>query len=223
MKTIRFVSICVITIVIGFFAIPWVKTAEPKVKPSAKKSAQLLFVQNAESATFGDGKLILHNVNPLTICFSDRPERLAGHMPTADWAPMWGEGTDSFLKDPPNGNLSMLQGRDVTSAVVTLKNPQYADGNLSYDVNILEGTIPATTGACSLFIDIIGCPLTPCSFAGVARRTAWRGGYWGGGYYGPLLYNSSGSVRGPYATGRWSEGSGTVTGWRGNTITWHRD
>jgi hypothetical protein len=224
MKINRPLNLYFVAILIALIAVPHLFTAGTKSKAAAPQTAQLLFVQSAESATFADGKLVLHNVNPLTITFSDRPQRLAGHMPTADWVPFWGEGAkNSFLKDPPNGNLSMLQGRDVSSAVVTLKNPQYADGNLTYDVNILEGTIPATTGACSLFIDIIGCPLTPCSVAGVARRAAWRGGYWGGGYYGPALYNSSGSVNGPDVAGHWGDGSGTLTGWRGNTITWHRD
>jgi hypothetical protein len=32
----------------------------------------------------------------------------------------------------------------------------------------------------SLFIDIIGMPFTPLSFAGVARRTAYRTVVWGG-------------------------------------------
>ena len=32
----------------------------------------------------------------------------------------------------------------------------------------------------SLFIDIIGLPFTPLSFAGVARRTAYRTVVWGG-------------------------------------------
>jgi hypothetical protein len=34
--------------------------------------------------------------------------------------------------------------------------------------------MPASGGPASLFIDIIGMPLTPMSYAGVARRTAYR-------------------------------------------------
>ena len=106
---------------------------------------------------------------------------------------------------------------------MTLRNPQPSGQDLTYDVTILEGTIPPNAEACSLFIDIIGCPLTPMSYAGVAPRTAWRGGYWGGGYYGPALYNTSGSYHGPNVNAEWSNGSGAATGWRGNTITWQRD
>jgi hypothetical protein len=55
--------------------------------------------------------------------------------------------------------------------VVTLTDPRLEDGNLFYNVSILEGAEAATGGACSLFIDIIGRPLIPVSVAGVARRT----------------------------------------------------
>jgi hypothetical protein len=45
---------------------------------------------------------------------------------------------------------------------------------LSYDVKVLEGSMPASGGPASLFIDVIGMPMTPISYAGVARRTAYR-------------------------------------------------
>jgi hypothetical protein len=37
----------------------------------------------------------------------------------------------------------------------------------------LEGKLPPEGGLASLFIDIIGMPLTPLSYAG-ARRRMWR-------------------------------------------------
>ena len=44
-------------------------------------------------------------------------------------------------------------------------------------MKVLEGTLLAKGGACALFIDIIGMPRTPYSFAGAARR-GFRRGYW---------------------------------------------
>jgi hypothetical protein len=41
---------------------------------------------------------------------------------------------------------------------------------LSYDVKILQGEMPAKGADVSVFIDIIGMPLTPVSYAGAARR-----------------------------------------------------
>jgi len=139
----------------------------------APKSADFLFVQNAKSVTYADGKLTLKGVNPATVMFSDRPERLASHMTTAKFVPFWGEGRDSFLKNPPNATLSFLEGEELADAVVTLRDPVLAGDDLSYQVQILEGKIPASAGLASLFIDVIGMPLTPHSYAGAARR-AWR-------------------------------------------------
>ena len=200
--------------------------AKAESNPGKKlENVELLFVQNAKGLSSSDGKLTLRDIEAMTICFSDRPARLAGHVLTKNFVPMWSQGTDSFLKDAPNANLSIFVGNDVTSTIVTLRNPRLSGNDLTYDVTLLEGTLPASAGACSLFIDIIGCPLTPMSFAGAARRGAYYGGaYSGGGNYGPTLYDSSGSAHGFYGgSAQWSNGSGTATGWRGNTITWHRD
>jgi hypothetical protein len=138
--------------------------------------AQFLFVQNAESMRYGDGVLTLTDVNPITVLFSDRPDRLAGHMATEDFVPFWSEGAEggkSFAEEPPNADLALLEGDGLANVVVTLHDPKLADGDLSYRVDVLEGELPASGGPASLFIDIIGRPLTPVSFAG-RRRRMWR-------------------------------------------------
>lgn len=137
------------------------------------EKADFLFVQNARSITHKDGRLTLKGVNPVTVMFSDRPERIAGHMTTARFVPFWSEGNQSFLLDPPNATVSFLEHRDMVDAVVVLQDPKLEGEDLSYQVRVLEGTLPEKGGAASVFIDIIGMPLTPVSYAGVARRT-WR-------------------------------------------------
>lgn len=139
-----------------------------KGKPTGKMD--VLYVQNASSASLEKGKLVLRGVNPRTICFTDRPDRLAGHLPTKDFIPLWSEGKDSFLKDPPNATLSIFSGNKVSDVVVEISNPVLAGGNLTYDAKVLEGESSIRGGACTLFIDIIGCPRTPYSYAGAARR-----------------------------------------------------
>jgi hypothetical protein len=139
------------------------------------KQADFLFVQNAASMSYANGKLTMKGVSPVTVFFSDRPERIAGNMATAVWVPFWNDGKDSFSKDNPNANLSVLEkDKYNVDIVVTLSNPALKGNELSYDVKILEGTMPASGGPASLFIDVIGMPLTPVSYAGVARRTAYR-------------------------------------------------
>jgi hypothetical protein len=142
-------------------------------KAKHQEKAQFLFVQNAEGVAYTDGVLTLKGVSPITTVFSDRPDRIAGHMATDSFVPFWGEGEDSFKSDPPNATLSVLEGGDMENMVLELRNPRLAGRDLSYEVKVLEGQPPASAGPASLFIDIIGRPLTPVSFAG-ARRRMWR-------------------------------------------------
>jgi hypothetical protein len=151
------------------------RAAEPAKKEAAKteeaaKQADFLFVQNAQSIHYADGKLTLKGVSPTTIMFSDRPVRIADHMATARFVPFWSKGKDSFLSDPPNASLSILEGDKVKDVVVVLRDPELKGDELSYNIRVLEGEMPATGGAASLFIDVIGMPLTPMSYAGAARR-----------------------------------------------------
>ena len=153
------------------------RSAFAQAPKEGAKNADYLFVQNASSMSFDKAKstLTLKGVSPHTIFFSDRPERIAGNMPTPEFVPFWSEGTDSFQKSPPNANLSILsKDKSVSDVVVVLRDPVLKGANLSYTVQILEGNMPASGGAVSLFIDIIGMPMTPLSYAGVARRTAFR-------------------------------------------------
>ena len=146
--------------------------------------AQLLFVQNAQGVVISaDGKtLTLKGLSPTTLFFSDRPVRIAGHYRTSEYLEFWKAGPDSFLKDPPNATLSAFhEGKDeLSDVVVTLRNPRIQGKDLSYDITVISGKLPAANaGPVSLFIDIIGLPFTPLSFAGVARRTAYRTVVWG--------------------------------------------
>jgi hypothetical protein len=137
---------------------------------------QLLFVQNAKDVVMKEGRLTLIGVSPTTIFFSDRPNRIAGHMHTEDFVLEWQKGTgkESFHTDPPNGVLSIFAQDYIVDVVVELKNPRMAGGALVYDIDVLEQDEPIPSGPVSLFIDPIGRPLSPGSVAGVRRRTRRR-------------------------------------------------
>jgi hypothetical protein len=149
--------------------------AKPEAVPS-------LFVLNSKGATLENGKLVLSGVSPNAIVFADRPVRSAGHDLTSRIVEDWASGSDNFAKDPPNATVSAFQkdGGGVRDAVVVLKSPKLEGDNLSFEVDVLEGDIKGSDGAAAVFIDIIGRPLTPMSYAGVARRTAYRGAYYSG-------------------------------------------
>jgi hypothetical protein len=139
--------------------------------------ADFLFVQTAKSMSFDPAtkKLTLVGVSSVTLFFSDRPKRTAGNMTTAAFIPFWGRGKDSFLSDPPNADLSLLEGNTLQQVVVVLKDPVLEGDNLTYSISIVDGTMPATGSNVSVFIDVIGMPATPVSYAGAARRTYARG------------------------------------------------
>jgi hypothetical protein len=149
------------------------------VKEPAKQ-ADFLFVQTAKGMTFdkATNKLTLEGVSPITIFFTDRPERIAGHMKTTAFVPFWSTGKDSFLSDPPNADVSILEGDKLRQMVVVLQAPALKSDALTYTVKVLQGDVPAKGADVSVFIDIIGMPLTPLSYAGVARRTMYRRAYW---------------------------------------------
>lgn len=135
-----------------------------------------MFVQTAEGITSHAGKLTLTGVTPSTLYFSDRPQRVVGHMTTADFVDLWDVGENSFESDPPNAVLSFLpSGGDAPQdAVVVIRTPHLADGRLSYSIDVLEGTVPSQSGPVTLFIDPFGRPLSPVSVCGVRRRERRR-------------------------------------------------
>jgi hypothetical protein len=143
------------------------------------KQADFLFVQTAKGMTLdkSTGKLTLDGVSPVTVMFSDRPERIAANMKTAAFVPFWSKGKDSFLSDPPNADISIVESDKLRQFVVVLQDPVLQGDNLTYTVKVVQGDVPATGSDVSVFIDIIGMPLTPLSFAGVARRSYRRAFY----------------------------------------------
>ncbi|MGO4405217.1 hypothetical protein AB4Z10_13265 [Bosea sp. RAF48] len=182
--------------------VPLQKAIGTPVKPELAPS---LFVLSARGATLQGGKLVLSGLSPNSIVFADRPVRSAGHELTAhileEWLP-GNQSPDSFYKDPPNATVSafMRDGSGIRDAVVVLKSPKLEGDQVTFDVDVMEGDLAGGDGAASIFIDLIGRPFTPLSFAGVARRTAFRGAYYRGAaiagagalgaaaYYAPYAY-----------------------------------
>lgn len=135
-----------------------------------------LFVQTAHAAEHLDGRIILRGVTPSTLYFSDRPQRVVGHVGTSEFVGFWDDGEDSFADDPPNAVLAFIgQGETVPAEVVIeISDPLLSGVDLSYAAKVLDGTLPAHAEGCSLFIDPIGRPLSPVSLAGMNRRDRRR-------------------------------------------------
>lgn len=112
-------------------------------------------MQNGVSGSFDGTTLTLNGVGP-TIFFSDRPQRVVGHVHTGEFIRHWDKGSDNFAEDHPNATLSVFGETRVDSAVVELISPDLNRNTLSYKVKVLQGQPPKSFGESSLFIDIFG-------------------------------------------------------------------
>lgn len=171
------------------------QVSKPEVVPS-------LIVFNAEDARLEDGKLVLTGVASNSIVFADRPVRAAGHDLTAHIIDDWGAGPDNFVSDPPNATVSVFskEGDAVADAVVTLISPMLDGTTLTFDVDVLEGSLDGGDGAAAVFIDIIGRPLTPMSFAGAGRRMTRRGAFYRGAAVGAAAVAAAAGYYHPYGS-----------------------
>jgi hypothetical protein len=137
---------------------------------------EAMFVQSAHGMATSDGTITFQGPAHSTLFFADRPQRVVGHMQTRKFVDEWGDGENSFAEDPPNAVVSFLEDGDAVPEEVTveLRDPHLTEDTLTYNIVVLDGTLPARAGPCSLFIDPIGRPLSPVSVAGVRRRDRRR-------------------------------------------------
>jgi hypothetical protein len=143
-------------------------------QPSNQAPVPSLGVINSDGATLANGKLTLKGVSHNVIVFADRPVRAAGHEDLDMFVNRWGDGKDSFKKDPPNATISVLGGEKdgVTDAVVELSNPKLSGQDLTFDVKVLEGDLKGLDGPAALFVDY--WVVTPGGYV-VHGHHAWYG------------------------------------------------
>jgi len=102
--------------------------------------------------------LRLVNVHPQVLFFSDRPQRLVGHLTMDRYLDEWTKVEDSFGENPPNAALSVYEAGESsnTMAVVEITDPVVDGDDIVYAYKLLDGTIPENGGTTALFIDRIG-------------------------------------------------------------------
>ena len=129
------------------------------VKKEEAKQADFLFVQTAKGMTFdkSTNKLTLDGISSTTLFFSDRPERIAGNMKTTAFVPFWSTGKDSFLKDPPNADVSILEGDKLRQIVVVLQAPELKSDNLIY-TGCCRATCRRRARTCRYSSTSLACP-----------------------------------------------------------------
>jgi len=114
---------------------------------------ELMFVQTAAGMTFDGTTLTLTGLPAATVFFSDRPERLVGHLSNERFAALWNFNVEGFKADPPNAALSLLGGKDAEPIIVELSGVKLEGSSIAYQVRVLSGSLPASAGEATLFID----------------------------------------------------------------------
>ena len=101
-------------------------TEQPEIMEVIVQAPEIeaLFVQNSSSMVFHEGKLTLKGLAPTTLFFSDRPDRVTGHITSHEFVQSWDKGDDSFATNPPNAALSIFHADGVSDVVVELDAPR---------------------------------------------------------------------------------------------------
>ncbi|MCK5205774.1 MAG: SHOCT domain-containing protein [Desulfobacterales bacterium] len=135
-----------------------------------------LFVSNAEGMAFDGHILTMKGIDRTITYFCDRPVRFAGQMPLEEVRELVSKGDNNFNDIPPNAALSIFdKGGKITTVVLHLyEKPIVKENEIKYPVKVLLGKLPKTGGASTMFIDVVGAPVTPGSVAGAKRRTRRR-------------------------------------------------
>ena len=171
-------------------------TTSSGASTSSKSSVKVemvpsLFVMNARGANLQGQTLTLGRRKPDFDCVC-RPAGESRRAPADRGAAGGMDHRRLRQRRPECHRIGAQQGWCLAhDVVVELRSPRLEGDRLTFDVRVLEGDLAGADGPAAVFVDIIGLPFTPLSFAGVARRTARRA-YWYGAaaapYYRPYGY-----------------------------------
>jgi len=153
----RWILSATIVTTLASFAVPnqlWAEEQLPSESaPADASDVNWLFVMTATSGSF-DGKSLTLNGVPPTLMFSDRPDRVWGHMDTPALVDAVSERPNSFAEVAPNAVLSTFGANELpTTATVVLNRPKVNGASVTFPVDVLEGDIPEKFTGASLFID----------------------------------------------------------------------
>jgi hypothetical protein len=121
-----------------------------------------MFVQIAEDMLVDTiaMTLRLQKVGNQVVYFSDRPNRIAGHLTVAEYLREWttAAGEDNLGAVNPNATLSAYEPDQPnnTVAIIEIANPTLDGPDMIYTYKLIDGTMPASGGATALFIDKVG-------------------------------------------------------------------
>ncbi|EHK54299.1 hypothetical protein [Allomesorhizobium alhagi] len=143
----------------------------PRPARAADDVADFLFVQTASAMTFDKptSKLTLEGIGATTCSSRTAPSALLG-----TWIRRLSYRSGARARTAPFRSaerrlVAFLEADKLQQVVVVLEGPELNGNDLTHTVKVV-GEMPEKGSEVSVFIDIIGMPLTPLSYAGAARR-----------------------------------------------------
>jgi len=115
---------------------------------------QMTYVQMARRVVFDGTSLALMDLAPATFFVGAQPVTSLGHLPTGLFLDHWYDETDGSATQAVPAVLSLLDPDQALddNARLLLSLPRIREAGLEYQVQVLEGEVPPTAGACVLFI-----------------------------------------------------------------------
>ena len=114
-----------------------------------------LFVQTASGFSLAGSQLTVPYEREV-FAFTDRPDRLYGHLNAHEFEALWQTGEDDFGSNPPNAVLTWVADGEVHEAEIELMGVQVGERGRSIIYQIKSEAaddIPAHAEQVSLFID----------------------------------------------------------------------
>lgn len=139
-------------VMIAVFTFPHFLTPAPLQAEGLKPDSEVLFVQTAGAMKSTGDSLTLSNISAELVWMTERPYRQSGQISNQDFLEAWSEGDDSFNADPPNAVLTLKENIE-KPIFLEITNPRFRGDQVTYDINILAGLLPPSSGQVSMLID----------------------------------------------------------------------
>lgn len=114
---------------------------------------EYLFVITGDTGTYKDGKLTLTGVPIISFNYLGS-NREVGHFLVRSFTKLWETNSSGYSSEPPSGTLSILDENGPGNAVIKLSNPSSALNTISFTAKVLEGSVPESFNASSLFLEL---------------------------------------------------------------------
>lgn len=114
-----------------------------------------VYAHVARGLLFDGRSLTLVDLAPSTIWSSPVPASGLGYLPTGAFLDLWADQSRVPGPRPVRGTLSLLDpdAQLAGHAVLALRNPRMTAAGLAYEADVVEGLVPADSGACVLFLE----------------------------------------------------------------------